>query len=428
MAGTGPCFEMLDRYSRRHPNLPRARMPVRSRVARATVLILAILVTVSGRAAEFVDSAGRHVVLPARVERVMPAGMAAAVLIFSLAPAKLVGWNRPLSRAQRAYLPAKYARLPVVGELFRSNPAAAAAEVARWHPDLIIDSGVVTPQAAAMADRIGAQTRTPYIVLDGSIQRTPEMLRSVGMILGAGDHRLDVASYAFHAIQGLRGKLLIQSADNRPLVYYGLGSDGLTTGLADTLVTKVIDEVGAINVAARLGQGELTRVTREQIFAWNPDVVIAQQRGFYDALRHDPGWRGLSAVRDRRVFLAPNQPFGWIDDPAGVNRLVGLYWLGDLFYPNSLEEDLRGNVRDFYQSFYGVALTERQLDALVRPAAPSSVAMQNTPAVPLLGAEPTPEPELSPRGAPGTGPTLPLKPPGRGGLPAKPPEGPSNLQ
>ena len=403
-------------------------MPFRPRVAWNTVLILAILVAGSARAAEFVDSARRRVPLPDRVERVMPAGMAAAVLIFSLAPEKLVGWSQPLSSTQRAYLPAKYARLPTIGELAGSNPTAAAAEVARWRPDLIIDAGVVTPQAAALADRIEAQTRTPYIVLDGGIQRTPEMLRSIGTILGVGDHRLDVASYAYHAIQGLRGKLLIQSADNRPLVYYGLGPDGLTTGLAGALVTEGIDQAGAVNVAARLGRGELTRVTRAQIFAWNPDIVIAQARSFYDALRRDPGWRGLAAVRGQRVFLAPSQPFGWIDNPAGVNRMVGLYWLSNLFYPNALEEDLRTTVRDFYQSFYGLALTDRQLDALVRPAAPSAIAMQSTPPVSFFAAEPTPEPELSPRGVPGTGSMVPLKPPGRGGLPAKLPGGSSNPQ
>jgi iron complex transport system substrate-binding protein len=402
-------------------------MPFRPRVAWNTVLTLAILVAGSGRAAEFVDSADRRVPLPARVERVMPAGVAAAVLIFSLAPEKLVGWSQPLSSAQRAYLPARYARLPAIGELAGSNPAAAAAEMARWRPDLIIDFGVVTPQAAALADRIEAQTRTPYIVLDGSIQRTPEMLRTIGTILGVGDHRLDVASYAFHAIQALRGKLLIQSADNRPLVYYGLGGDGLTTGLAGALVTAAIDQAGAINVAARLGRGELTRITREQILAWNPDIVIAQERSFYDALRRDPGWRGLAAVRSQRVFLAPAQPFGWIDNPAGVNRMVGLYWLSDLFYPNALAEDLRTTVHDFYQTFYGIALTDRRLDALLRPAVPAVLLTQSTPTAPLFGAEPTPEPELSPRGVPGTG-SMPLKPPGRGGLPAKPPGGSSNPQ
>jgi hypothetical protein len=172
----------------------------------------------------------------------------------------------------------------------------------------------------------------------------------------------------------------------------------------------------------------LTRVTRAQILAWNPDIVIAQERSFYGALRRDPGWRGLAAVRARRVFLAPAEPFGWIDNPAGVNRMVGLYWLSDLFYPTVLEEDLPTNVRDFYQIFYGVALTDRKLDALLRPAVPSAVAMSSTAGVSLFQAEPTPEPELSPRGVPGTGSMVPLKPPGRGGLPAKPPGSSSNPQ
>jgi len=401
-------------------------MPVRSRAAWIAVLIFFTLFTVPGRAAEYVDSAGRHVILPDRIERVMPAGMAAAVLIFVLAPDKLIGWSQPLSRAQRAYLPAKYARLPAVGELAGATSEVAAAQVARWHPDLIIDSGVVTPQEAAQAGRIAARTRVPYIVLDGSIQQTPAMLRSIGAVLGVGDHRLDVASYGYHAIQGVRGKLLIQSANNRPRVYFGLDGDGLTTGLANSLVMADIDQAGAINVAAQLGHGELTRVTRAQIFAWNPDIVIAQQRSFYNALQRDPGWRGLAAVRDKRVFLAPALPFGWIDDPAGVNRMVGLFWLSDLFYPNVLEEDLRTNVSDFYKSYYGVQLSERQLDALLRPAAPAAITTQGTATVSLFQAEPTPQPGLSPRGMPGTGSVVPLTPPGRGGNPANPSSGSSN--
>jgi len=395
-------------------------MPVRSRAAWIAMLILSMLLPAPCGAAEFVDSAGRHVLLPARVDRVMPADMTAAVLIFVLAPGKLVGWSQPLSRAQKAYPPAKYARLPVVGTLSAADPATVAAAVSRRYPDLIIASGVVTPQAAALADRLQTQTHVPYIVLDGSIQRTPEMLRTIGFILGVGDHRLEVASYGYHAIQGLRGKLLIQSADNRPSVYYGLGSDGLTTGLAGSPVTAAIDQAGAVNVAAQLGQGGLTRVSRNQVIAWNPDIVITQERSFYNALRRDPGWRVLAAARDNRVFLAPALPFGWIDDPSGVNRMVGLYWLSDLFYPNVLEEDLPTNVRDFYQTYYGVQLTDRRLEALIRPAVPAALAAPGSATVPLYGAEPVPEPELSPRSAPGTPPLVPLHPPGRGGLPANP--------
>ncbi len=391
-------------------------MPLRSHAARIAMLLLLALSAMPGRAAEFVDSAERHVQVPDHVRRVMPAGQTAAVLVFVLAPEKLVGWSEPLSRSQRAFLPAKAARLPVVGRLAGPRPTAAAAQAQRYRPDLIIDSGAVTPEAAALADQIQQQTGIPCIIVDGSIQHTPQALRSVGQLLGVGDRRLDLASFASHAIDGLRGRLLIQSADDRPLVYYGRGPDGLETGLFGALAMSGVDQAGVINVAARLGPGELTRVTRAQLAAWNPAVIVAQQRSFYNALLRDPGWRSLAAVRNKRVYLAPADPFGWIDDPPGVNRMIGLYWLSSLFYPNAYQEDLHTMARQFYQLYYGVNLGDRQLDGLLRSATARSTAAAPQFGVPLFGAEPTPLP--SPNAPPGMG--LPSRPPGRGGVPPSP--------
>ncbi len=410
-------------------------MPFRSPAGRLATLLMSTillaatgLLAVPGRCAEFVDSAGRHVMLPDHVNRVMAAGPAAAVLIFVLSPQKLVGWTEPLSRSQRSFLPSRFARLPVVGRLSGPNPTATAGDLARWRPDLIIDSGIVSPQATTLADTIQRQTHIPYIVLDGSIQRTPEMLRTVGLILEAGDHSLDVASYAFHAIQNLRGRLLIQSPVGRPTVYLGLGSDGLETGLADSAAMSDIDQAGAIPVAASLGRGESTRVAPAQILAWNPSIVIAQQRSFYNALLHDPRWRSLAAVRGKRVYLAPSDPFGWIGDPAGVNRMVGLYWLSDLLYPDVNEEDLRTTVREFYRTFYGVQLTDRQLEALVRSAEAKPGEFRGAATVSIYGAEPPPLPNLSPGEPPSDLglPAAPTRPPGRGSLPNNPPTMPGS--
>jgi len=43
-----------------------------------------------------VDSAGRRVEVPAKIDRVFVAGGPASVFIYTLAPDKLLGWNRPL--------------------------------------------------------------------------------------------------------------------------------------------------------------------------------------------------------------------------------------------------------------------------------------------------------------------------------------------
>src|SRR5438874_9174386 len=125
-------------------------MPLRSPIAWMTFLLLALFPG-SGRGAGFVDAAERYVVVPDRVGRVMTANPAADVLVFVLAPEKLVGWSAPLSRGQRGYIPPKFARLPVVGD-------ATAQIAARIRPDLIIEAGPVTPEAAARADQVQQQT------------------------------------------------------------------------------------------------------------------------------------------------------------------------------------------------------------------------------------------------------------------------------
>ena len=383
-------------------------MPLRSPIAWMTLLLLALL-SGSGRAAGFVDAAERYVVVPDRIGRVMTANPATDVLVFVLAPEKLLGWSAPLSRGQRAYIPAKFAGLPIVGGAVRPNPAETVQVVTRMRPDLIIEAGPVTPEAAARVDQIQQQTGVPYILLDNGIQATPGTLRTIGAMLGVAERGNDLAIYTDNAIDALRGRLLIAPADERPLVYYGRGSDGLETGLGGSQAMADIDQAGVINVAARLGRGELTRVTRDQVVDWDPAIIVAEQPSFYGSLRRSTAWRGLIAVASKRVYLAPADPFGWIDDPAGVNRIIGLYWLTGLFYPDQYQEDLRTNVREFYDKFYRIKLTDRQLEALVRPAESRAGESQRQIGVPLLGAEPVPLPNPN-------APAPSARPPGRGGL------------
>ena len=216
--------------------------------------------------------------------------------------------------------------------------------------------------------------------------------------LGVDSHRSrDLWLYAEHAIAGLHGRLLIRPADARPHVYYGRGADGLTTALPGSPASELIDEAGAINVAAPLGRGTEAAISREQLLGWDPAIVIAEQRSFYNSLQHNPAWRRLSAVRNKRVYLEPSSPFGWIDAPAGVNRLIGLYWLSGLFYPDQTEEDLRATACDFYDKFYRIKLTNAQLEAMVRPAGAPPPEAQTSFPEPLVGLGAAPPSSLASR-------------------------------
>ena len=368
-------------------------MPLRLYAARLAALSLIALAATPTLAAEFTDSAGRHVMVPDHINRAMAADMSAEVLVFVLAPDKLVGWVQPPAGP----LPPHFAHRPVIGAV--ANPAATAA-IARLKPDVIIDVGEVSPDRAAFADQVSQATGTPYILLDGSLDRTATMLRVAGRLLGVADRGDDLAGSAEHAINSLRGQLLIQSPVNRPRVYYGRGSNGLEPALPGTPAAAALDGAGAINVAAVPGASGPVAVSRQQIQEWNPDIIIAESPAFYEALLRDPAWRTLAAVRNKHVYLEPATPFGWIDDPPGVNRLIGLYWLSVLLYPGDNQNDVRSLAQDFYDKFYGITLSDKQIDAVAKTA---GIPASDTPHLPDL-----------PLG--GTGITPANAPPGRGGM------------
>jgi len=304
----------------------------------------------------FVDAAGRNVTMPARVRRVLTAGPPASVLLYAVAPEKMLGWARALSAEERAFIAPPYSDLPEHGRLTGRGNTANLEHVAALAPDLIIDSGQVDRTYASLADRVQQQVGAPYVLLDGAFENSAQTIRVLGRLVGAEARAEQLARYADDVMRE------IAAAPGGQRVYYGRGPEGLETGRAGSITTELLEMV-AQNVASAAGEGGLTNVSPEQILAWDPDVVIAQDKRFRDALFTDARWAGLKAVRERRVFVQPALPFGWIDAPPGINRLIGVRWLRAVLYGEGVA--LRAQARAFYQLFYQVRLSDTQLDALL---------------------------------------------------------------
>ncbi len=116
----------------------------------------------------------------------------------------------------------------------------------------------------------------------------------------------------------------------------------------------------AQNVAGA-DKGGLANVSIEQVLLWNPDVIITIDQDFAASVHHDPAWSAVAAVRSGRVYLSPKLPFGWVDFPPSVNRLIGLWWLAKILYPERFPEDMRALTRDFYTTFYHRTPTSAQI-------------------------------------------------------------------
>jgi iron complex transport system substrate-binding protein len=314
------------------------------------------------------DSAGRRVEIPRQISRVLAAGPPASILLYTLAPEKMIGWVRTPSPAEKQYLLEAVRELPEYGRLTGRGGTANLENVLQLKPDLIIDVGSVGATYVSLANNVQEQTKIAYVLIDGTLSKTPEIYRLLGELLGVKDRAEQLANYADETLNGLSSRIASIPQAARPKVYYGRGVNGLETGLATSINLEVLERVGAINVAAAAGTGGLTKVSIEQVLSWNPDVILALDPGFYRSVASDPLWSTIQAVRDKRIYLAPNLPYGWFDAPPGVNRLIGVRWLTAVLYPEQFPEDLRTITRDFYKRFYHVDLTDLQLDTLLTSA------------------------------------------------------------
>jgi iron complex transport system substrate-binding protein len=322
-------------------------------------------------AKSFTDSAGRHIDVPDQVRRVFPAGPPASVTLYIVAPEKMLGWTRAPSRAAQSFLPPRYARLPEVGRLTGRGNTVDLETVVALKPDLVLDVGNTTPTYLSLAERVEAQTHIPDVLLGGHLADTPATLRTLGLLLGVPQRAEALARYAERVLAKVNDAAATVAPERRLSVYIARGPHGLETAVAGSIGSEVVDLIGARNVAGRdIAPRTIVDVSPEQILTWQPDIVLVLDRRFYATIRADPVWREVRAVTQGRIHFVPDLPFSWLDNPPAPNRLIGLLWLGKLLYPAEFPQDMRAEVRHFYDLFYQQAPSETQLDALLaaRPA------------------------------------------------------------
>jgi len=340
-------------------------------VLRQALIAAACLLSTALAAREVEDATGRRIVLPDQVTRVMAAGPTAAVVLYVLAPGKMIAWPSAPRPNEREFILPAVRDLPELGRLTGRGDTANVEVVLKARPDVIFDYGSVSPTFSSLAARVQEQTGIPYLLIDGRLDRTPASLRRLGGALDVVDRAEAIARYVEETERMIDDRLKDVPASARRRVYLAREPNGLETGLTGSINTEIIERAGGINVAERgNARGGIANVSIEQVLAWAPDTIITWDPHFYAGYAKDPVWAAVPAVKDKRVFLAPRLPFGWIDAPPSINRVIGLRWIAGLLYPDKFPEDIRSVARDFIKLFYQAEVSDAQLDRILAGAQP----------------------------------------------------------
>ena len=316
---------------------------------------------------EITDMAGRTMTVPLEIESVFSTGPAAAIYLYTLVPDKLLGWNYELNDIEKSIILEQYHNLPNFGQGDAVNYEAVIAA----GPTIALNVTSINDGSIDASDALAEQLGVPVVMVSSDLLDAPAVYRFMGELFGVEEQAEALAAYAeetFNAISSLD-----IPNEEKVRIYYGNGEDSLETAPAGSSHGQIIDLVNAVNVAdLELGDGSRVQISAEQLLAWDPDVIIVNGEPKADmtgsaaaeAILADPLFATLKAVQNGAVYGTPNAPFSWVDRPPGPNRIVGMRWLSGLIYPEYLDYDVDEAVREFFQLFYHVELTDEQLTQL----------------------------------------------------------------
>lgn len=333
------------------------------------LLWLLLFLAVGVEARQIVDHAGRTVTVPDHISRLYGSAPPLMVLIHTVAPDELIGISFPFEEEGKRYVSPTVASLPVLGGVFGMGPTVNPETIMVLKPDVVLAWKSPFVDQAKVEEAF-AKTGIPvvFVKLD-TLSDWPAALEFLGRLSGREKRGTELANYVRSKLAYVSAAVAKVPEKKRVRVYYAEGPNGLATDCDKSFHAEVIELAGGYNVyrcepKSHMG---MEPISLEQVMAFDPEVILAQDRNFAATVGKDPRWQGVRAVRNGRVYAIPHWPFNWMDRPPSTMRALGMQWVASLLYPKEVKLDMAKETKAFYRLFLEVDLSPRDLDLLLKP-------------------------------------------------------------
>ena len=316
----------------------------------------------------FTDSSGREVELPANITKVAPSGPVATMILAAFAPEKLVSVGTKVSENQVPYLYDGIAELPVTGQLYGGKATLNLEELLATGAEVIIDLGDFKKSIADDLTALQEQTGLPCIFIEADLTHMADAFRSLGTILGKEERGEELAKLVEETMTMAAENSAKIAEDQQISVLYSSGSDPLGTNAEGSSQAQVLGIVGAKNAVVLeevTSKGGGNMINMEQLYNFDPDVVLVTDAAALEIFETEAAWQELRAVKDGKVYTVPCDPYCWLSAPPSMNMVLGVWWLGNLLYPEVYDYDMTAKAQEIYKVFWNYDLTAEEAAAML---------------------------------------------------------------
>ena len=312
-----------------------------------------------------VDHADRTVTVPRPIERIVAVSPNTVKTIIALgacdklvATAKGAKWctcyGTAVMKGEKAPLCAanvcggRLFELPEVGE---TSGIDNIELVVPLKPDLIFDR-------ASEADATQEKTGIPTVVISSSGHDLDSMYKefeTMGVVLEKEQEAEEMISFVKEKVAKLEEVTSEIPESDKPRVYFATRIHGYVGEVTRTTGHYYpIDIAGGINVAKGISG---TTVSKEQIIAWNPDIILVIRYADYagdpvEMVLSDPDLQTINAVKNKRIYYTS---YAYCYGTPQDKNLAAAMYLAKLFHPDKFDDlDLEKEGNEIFEAFLGV--------------------------------------------------------------------------
>ncbi len=208
----------------------------------------------------------------------------------------------------------------------------------------------------------------PYIVIDFySMEEQINTISIIGKVLGEEEKAEKYIDYYLKVVEDTE-KITSSIPDDEKITLYHSVNEAVRTDVKNSLAADWINIAGGINVSIEDDlkiSGEKTYATLEQIYLWNPDVIIANEAGVDEYILTNEQWKSLRAVKEKKVYQMPVGISRW-GHPGSLETPMAIQWTAKLLYPQYFEHlDMVEITKDYYMNFFDISLDDDQANEIL---------------------------------------------------------------
>ena len=246
----------------------------------------------------------------------------------------------------------------------KSSGSVNGEAVLEYDTDLIFvnDGTYETPDERAKLNALGI----PYVVVGfDDLESQLDAILVIGRALGAEEKAQAYADWCRGVYANVQDAL---SGDlGEPADLYHAVNEAVRTDYAGSICAEWISmtNVNDVSLGSDLTvEGGKAYTTLEQIYAWDPDLIICNEAGVDDYILSDAKWAGLQCVRDGAVYQIP-VGISRMGHPTSTETPLALMWLANLLHPDRYAIDFPQVLKDYYLRFYNFEIDDEMAQAII---------------------------------------------------------------